>query len=47
MDMLKGLTNKAPAPVDASMKLPGKNINEGATRDGVAATPKTLGPRTA
>ena len=38
-----GLKNRSPeAP---SKKASGKNINSDAKRSGVAATPKTLGPR--
>ncbi len=43
-----GLKNQSPSASDASTKLPkGPSVNSDATRSGVAATPKTLGPRTA
>ena len=38
---------KNPPGVDASMGLKGPSVDDGATRKGVAATPRTLGPRTA
>lgn len=45
-DLHKGLSNRSPAG-DSGMR-PGKgSVNDGATRGGVAATPKTLGPREA
>lgn len=46
-DLHKGLKSRSPMAVDASMKLPTKNINEDATRSAVAPNQKTLGPRTA
>lgn len=42
-----GMTNKSPPAVDESMKPRGGDVNDKPTRDGVAPTPKTLGPRTA
>ncbi len=47
MDMLKGLTKSSPKAEDASTKCKGGSVNEGATREGTAKTPKTLGPREA
>ena len=41
----KGLSNKSPAA--PSDKAKGANINSGALRTGPAATPRSLGPRTA
>lgn len=46
-NLLKGLTRKNPSASDASTRLPGKNIDQDATRSSTAPTPKTLGPRTA
>lgn len=47
MDLHKGLTNCSPKSVDKSMSIPkGTTVNEG-TRDSVAKTPGTLGPRVA
>ena len=46
-DLHKGLKNRSPSPSDASMKLPGKNIDSDAIRSATAKTPATLGPRTA
>ena len=42
-----GLTRKEPKGEDSSMKLGKGSVNDGATRSGVAPTPKSLGPRTA
>lgn len=47
MSMLKGLTRKNPAGVDASMSPKGGSVNAEATRGGTARSPKTLGPRDA
>jgi len=48
MNMHSGMTRKAPAGVDKSMSIPkGSTVNSDPTRGGVAATPKTLGPRDA
>lgn len=47
MSMLDGLTKKAPAPSDSSMTPPKGRVNDNPVRDGVAPTPKTLGPREA
>ena len=48
MGMQDGMTKKSPPCEDSSTKLPkGPSVNEGATREGTAPTPKTLGPRTA
>jgi hypothetical protein len=43
----KGLRDSSPPAVDASQKLPGKNIDQDSTRSATAPTPKTLGPREA
>lgn len=43
----KGMTNRSAKASDASTRLPGKNIDQDATRSGVAKTPRTLGPRNA
>lgn len=43
----EGMTRKSPPGVDASMKPKGGSVNGAATRDGVAKTPRTLGPRNA
>lgn len=45
--MLDGLTRKNPPGEDKSMTIKGGSVNTDATRTSVAATPKTLGPRTA
>lgn len=45
--LLKGLTNKSPAGTDKSMTPPKGRVNDSPVRDGVAKSPKTLGPRTA
>jgi hypothetical protein len=42
-----GLKNKAPEPVDASMKPPNGSVNTDTTRSSTALTPRTLGPREA
>lgn len=44
-----GLTRKNPPGVDSSMGAQGKHpsVDKGAVRQGTAASPKTLGPRTA
>ncbi len=42
-----GLKNRSPSATDKSTKLPGKNIDQDATRSSTAKTPGTLGPRTA
>lgn len=48
MGMHEGMKNHSPSSSDKSTMLPkGPSVNEGATRDGVAKTPKTLGPRNA
>lgn len=46
-NLTEGLTKKAPPRPDASMKIKGGSVNDGATRKEAAASPKTLGPRTA
>lgn len=46
-DLKKGLKNRSPAAVDASMKLPSKNIDKDSTRGKVAPNPNPLGPREA
>ena len=43
----KGMKTRSPEPVDRSMKLGKGSVNDEATRDGVAKTPKTLGGRCA
>lgn len=45
--MLEGMTNKSPPCYDSSMDPPKGSVNSETTRDGVAKTPKTLGPREA
>lgn len=45
--MLDGLEDKSPEPRDKSFERKGGKVDEGATRDKTAKTPKTLGPRTA
>lgn len=42
-----GLKNRSPKACDASTSLPGKSIDKDSVRSKVAATPRTLGPRTA
>lgn len=44
--MHEGMKNMSP-PGDSGMRPPGGKVNNNPTRDGVAPTPKTLGPRTA
>lgn len=44
--MLKGLKNMSP-PGDSGMRPPKGSVNDKPTREGVAPTPATLGPRTA
>lgn len=46
MDMHKGLKNKSPKGVDASMKPKGGNVNDGAVRKSVAKS-HSIGPRCA
>lgn len=46
-NMHAGMRNKSPSASDKSTQLPGKSIDKDPTRSGTAATPKTLGPRTA
>ena len=46
-DPFKGLKDSSPPAVDASQKLPAKNIDSDSTRSSPAPTPKTLGPREA
>lgn len=43
----KGMKTRSPEPVDKSMKLGKASVNDGATRDSTAPTPKTLGDRCA
>ena len=48
--MHEGLKTHSPPVYDSSRKPIGSKhptVNEGAVRDGVAATPSTIGPRTA
>lgn len=46
--MKKGLHAKEPSSSDASTRLKmSPSVNSGATRDGTAETPATIGPRTA
>lgn len=45
--MQEGMSNRSPKSVDSSMTPPKGSVNDGAVRDSVAPTPKTLGPRTA
>jgi hypothetical protein len=42
-----GMTKKTPSFEDASTKLKGRSVDAGATRKSTAASPKSLGPRTA
>lgn len=44
-DLHDGLTNRSPSAPDDKPK--GKSVDDGATRDKAAATPKPIGPRTA
>lgn len=46
-DLHSGLKTRNPSATDKSTRLPGDNINSEATRTKTAATPPTLGPRTA
>ena len=46
-DLHKGLSTKSPAGVDKSMKCGKGHVDDDATRSSTAATPKTLGPRSA
>lgn len=43
----RGMKTRMPAAVDSSMKCRGGSVNNDTTRKGVAATPRTLGPRQA
>ncbi len=45
--MLKGMSNHSPKQMDGSGYKTSKSVNDGATRESTAATPKTLGPRDA
>lgn len=45
VDLKEGLTNRSPAAPDEKPK--GGSVNDGATRSAPAASPKSLGPRTA
>ena len=45
-DLHKGLRNMSP-PADSGMRPTNRSVNDGATRGGVAASPKTVGPREA
>ena len=47
MSMLDGLTRKNPPEYDASMKPKGGSVDSEPTRDSVAPTPRTIGPRVA
>ena len=47
MGMQDGMTNTSPKSTDSSMTPPKGSVNDSPTRDSVAPTPKTLGPRTA
>lgn len=42
-----GLKNSSPPATDKSMTPPKGRVNDSPTRDSVAPSPKTLGPRTA
>ncbi len=46
-DLHSGMKTRNPPASDKSTRLPGHSIDSEATRKGVAATPPTLGPRTA
>ena len=46
-NLLGGLTNRNPRPPVDEVKPKGASVDAGATRSGTAATPRTLGPRTA
>jgi hypothetical protein len=42
----KGLTTKSPSATDKSTQPPtSRSVNDGATRGGTAASPRSLGPR--
>lgn len=43
----KGMKDRSPEPVDASMKPKGGSVNNDTTRKETAPTPSTLGPRAA
>lgn len=43
----KGMKRHMPKGSDSSMKPKGGSVNDSVTRKGVAATPSSLGPRTA
>lgn len=43
----KGMRTRSPEPVDKSMKLGRASVNDDATRNSTAPTPKTLGERCA
>ena len=43
----KGMKTQAAAATDSSMKCKGGSVNDEATRDSTAKTPKGLGPRCA
>ena len=45
-DMHQGMTRKNP-PGDSGMRPPSGKVDQNATRDSVAKTPPTLGPREA
>lgn len=45
--MQEGMTDRSAKGSDSSMKPKGGSVNDSPTRDSVASTPKTLGPRTA
>lgn len=45
--MLKQGKNRSPASTDKSMTPSKGSVNDSPTRDGVAKSPRTLGPRTA
>lgn len=45
--MTEGMKNKSPKAVDSSMSPPKGRVDDDTTRSGVAATPRTLGPREA
>ena len=44
--MHAGMVNRSP-PGDSGMRPPKGSVDDGATRKGVAPTPRTLGPREA
>ncbi len=45
--ILKGLKTRSPSVDDASRKVKGGSVNDGATRSETAKTPATIGPRCA